>query len=208
MLKNREILIASNNKGKIKEIEELLLPLSVKIFSTKDCSFPEPDEYGKTFAENALIKAKYYAQNTGLICLSDDSGIEVASLNGQPGVYSANWAEDALGRRDFFHAMQKIEIELNERNISTRENIDKSKLIANFTCCLCLSMPEGIDILFEGKVFGHLQFPPKGNLGFGYDPIFIADGYKKTFAEIDPAEKHAISHRAVAFQKMKKFLGL
>ncbi|HCR86487.1 MAG TPA: non-canonical purine NTP pyrophosphatase, RdgB/HAM1 family [Alphaproteobacteria bacterium] len=207
MIKNlNKILVASGNKGKIREITELLEPFEIEIVSTLQYNLPEPEETGKTFEENALIKAKYYADKTGIASLADDSGLEVHALDNNPGIYSARYAKDELGKTDFYHAMQKLEIELNEKGINTRAGADIKQLTANFTCALALVVPNQNDIITEGKVFGRLQFPPKGEKGFGYDPIFIAEGYTKTFAEIDPKEKHAISHRQKAFDRLVKVM--
>lgn len=201
----KKILVASGNKGKIKEITELLQPYGIEIISTLDYPYlPEPDEDGKTFIDNAIIKAYYYCQKTGIASLSDDSGLEVHALDNRPGIYSARYAKDDNGKTDFYNAMQKLELELNDKGIKTREGADQKKLGANFTCALCLCFPDAPHITTEGKVFGHLQFPPKGDKGFGYDPIFIAEGYTKTFAEIDPKEKHTISHRQKAFEQLIK----
>ncbi|MDX1948976.1 MAG: RdgB/HAM1 family non-canonical purine NTP pyrophosphatase [Rickettsiales bacterium] len=206
----KEILIASNNKGKVKEIKDLLTPFNYKILSTEILgNIDEPEETGDSFAENALIKAKYYSEKSGKICLSDDSGIEVHSLNNMPGIYSARWGGV---KKDFNLAMQKVEDALNENGINTRyegqdiADYNKKLLSANFTCALCLYFPNGEYKIFEGKVFGTLTFPPRGDAGFGYDPIFIAEGHNKTFAEIEPEFKHQISHRAKAFEKFVNYL--
>jgi XTP/dITP diphosphohydrolase len=206
-LNNRQIFIASGNQGKIKEIADLLSPFGVKIESnlTIDKIIDEPEETEDNFKGNAILKSRYYCHETGYISISDDSGLEVESLDGEPGIYSARWAEDSKGNRDFYFAMETIEQKLNEKNIVTRasaDGYDKELLKANFTCALAVSWPNGEEVVFEGKVFGHLSFPPKGERGFGYDPIFIADGYEKTFAEIEPSEKHSISHRANAFKQL------
>lgn len=200
----KEILIASNNKGKVKEIRELLEPYGIdKVRSANEFPYPEPEETGKTFKENALIKAKYYSEKTGLICLSDDSGMCVDELDGAPGIYSARWAGE---KKDFDKAMQMVEQALIENGIATR-NTDINKMPkAHFVCALCLYFPDGKYEIFEGKVFGKLTFPAKGDKGFGYDPIFIPNTYDKTFAEMEPGFKHSISHRAKAFNELKRFL--
>lgn len=205
----KKILIASNNKGKVKEIEELLTPFKCQVLSTDRYKLPEPEETGSTFAENAIIKAKYYAEKTGEISLSDDSGLVVDSLDGAPGVYSARWGGV---NKDFNLAMKIVEEALNEKGINTQNSgseiadYNKKKLSAHFACALCLYFPDGEYKVFEGKVFGHLSFPPRGNAGFGYDAIFIAEGHNKTFAEMDPQIKYSISHRAKAFNELKKYL--
>jgi len=205
----KKLVIASNNKGKIKEISLLLSPFEIEVVAAGEFPFTEPEETGDTFIENAEIKSRYYATHTGVLSLSDDSGLEVEALDGAPGVISANWAEKVPGgERDFNFAMQRVENELIAAGIKTRGNLsvaEKAKLKANFTCVLSLCDDMGKTINFTGKVFGTLQFPPKGDKGFGYDAIFVADGMDKTFAEIDREEKYKISHRSDAFAKLKKY---
>lgn len=204
----KKLVIASNNKGKVKEIKALLEPFGIDVISAGDFPYPEPEETGTTFLENATIKSTYYATRTGLPALSDDSGLEVPSLNGEPGVYSANWAE-VEGGRDFYVAMDKVEKSLNDKGIKTRGDLsenERAKLKCNFTCMLSLAMPDGSTQNFEGKVFGHLTYPIRGEAGFGYDPCFTPLGYNKTFAEMNPEEKYKISHRADAFKKLTKEL--
>ncbi len=191
----KKLLVASGNNGKIREITELLKPFAIEILSAKDFNLAEPEETGSSFIENAEIKAKYYGDATGIPALADDSGLCVAALGGNPGVYSARWAGEA---KDFNLAMQKIESEIGD-------NSDKS---AYFACALSLYWPgDGHFKSVEGRVEGNLTFPPKGGHGFGYDPIFIANGYDKTFAEIPAEEKHMISHRADAFRKLLQVVG-
>lgn len=203
----QKILIASGNKGKIKEIKDLLEPLNFEVVSTLNYDFPEPDETEDSFSGNALIKSRYWVDKTGITSISDDSGLEIEALGGKPGIHSARLAEDENGNRDFSVAMKKIENMLKDKGIVTRgDNVDHNKLKCNFTCALAINYPDGKEKVFVGKVFGRLQFPPTGEKGFGYDPIFVADGYDKTFAEIDPIEKHAISHRAEAFKLMLEYL--
>lgn len=187
-----KLVIASHNDGKIKEINALLSPYGIEAAAANKMGLADPEETGKTFAENALIKAKAAAEASGLPALSDDSGLEVAALDGAPGVYSARWAG---APRDFGAAMRKIEDALRDKAAGD----DK----ARFVCALCLAWPDGRRRIFEGEVRGTLTFPPRGDKGFGYDPIFIPAGYAITFGEMDPTEKHAISHRADAFRKMK-----
>jgi XTP/dITP diphosphohydrolase len=158
-----------------------------------DLGVPEPEETGSTFAGNAAIKATAVAAAAGLPALSDDSGLEVERLDGQPGIYSARWAGPD---RDFALAMERIERELRARGCS-----GLGDRRANFSCALCLAWPDGAHEVFEGRVFGHLVWPPRGTRGFGYDPMFVADGETLTFGEMEPARKHAISHRARAFAK-------
>ncbi len=200
-IKGSKLVIASNNAGKVKEISELLAPYDIEVISASSFDYPEPIETGSTFIENAEIKSKYYALKTGLPALSDDSGLEVMALDGAPGVYSADWAGNP---RDFNKAMNMVEEKLNDLSVNTRGSLtekERENLRANFTCLLSLCLPDGTTQNFEGQVFGHLQFPPRGSKGFGYDAIFVPDDYIQTFAEIDSEEKQRISHRANAFKK-------
>ena len=187
------LVIASHNDGKIREINDLVLPYEIEAVSAKKLGLIDPDETGKNFAENAAIKARAAAQGANLPALADDSGLAVAALGGAPGIFSARWAGEP---RDFARAMEKVEEALVETGSDDRS--------ARFVCALCVAWPDGEEALFEGEVSGRLVFPPRGRRGFGYDPIFIADGYEVTFGEMDPAQKHAISHRADAFAKLKK----
>ena len=187
-----KLLLASGNPGKIWEIAQLLAPLAIEVISAQEFHLVEPEETGHTFIENAQIKAKYYGDKTGLPALADDSGLCVSALGGGPGVYSARWAGD---KKDFTAAMVKVEQEIGV-------NPDKS---AYFACALCLYWPDdGHFESVEGRIHGNLTFPPHGDKGFGYDPIFIAHDYTQTFAEIDPSEKQKISHRANAFAELIK----
>lgn len=186
----KKLLIASGNAGKIKEIKELLAPFSVEVISAKEFDLVEPEENGLTFIENAEIKAKYYGDKTGFPALADDSGLCVNALNGAPGIYSARWAGED---KDFSIAMKKIAEKLKDKRDKT----------AYFACALSLYWPDSGDSeSVEGRVNGSLVFPPRGEKGFGYDPIFIANGNTKTFAEMIPEEKAAISHRSDAFKKL------
>lgn len=182
------LVVASHNKGKIREIFELLAPYGIAVKGAGELGLPEPEETGVTFAENAILKARASALGAKTYALADDSGLAVAALDGAPGIYSARWAGEA---RDFGFAMQKVEQAL----------AGKADRTAKFVCSLALSDPDGNVEVFEGEVHGHLEFPPRGAHGFGYDPIFVADGMSETFGEIDPALKHSISHRANAFKK-------
>lgn len=200
--KEKKLLIASNNAGKVAEIKELLKKFKVEVISAAEFDHPEPEETGNSFEENAKIKSEYYCNKTGIPSLSDDSGLEVESLHGSPGIYSARWAGK---EKDFSAAIQKVKESIEDIGYGPEEMGDKHDLMkANFTCALALSWPDGHTEVFEGKVFGHLTFPPRGDKGFGYDPIFVPDSHKQTFAEMDPEEKHAISHRAKAFNKLVK----
>jgi XTP/dITP diphosphohydrolase len=194
-----KLVIASHNAGKVKEIRALLEPFGIEPVSAGDLGLPEPEETGTTFAENALLKAHAAAQGSGLPALADDSGLCVAALDGAPGVYTADWAEkqpfEGGPGRDWYMAMGKVEGKLAELGADA----DRS---ASFTCTLALAWPDGHEEVFEGRVNGALAWPPRGTLGFGYDPVFVPSGREQSFAELDPAAKHAISHRAEAFRKL------
>jgi XTP/dITP diphosphohydrolase len=185
------LVIASHNKGKVREIGELLARYGVETISAAELGLPEPDETGTSFIENATLKAAAAANASRMLALADDSGLEIAALHGAPGIDSALWGGP---ERDFKLAMAKVEDEVKRRGAAN--------MAANFTCALVLAAPGGAAKAFEGKVFGKITFPPRGTRGFGYDPIFIADGETLTFGEMDPGAKHAISHRARAFEKL------
>ena len=192
------LVIASHNQGKVREIRALLAPYGMEPVSAGDLGLPEPEETGTTFAENALIKARA-AATAGLPALSDDSGLEVAALGGRPGVYTADWAErqwfEGDPGRDWYMAMGKVEGLLAQQGA----DVDRS---AAFVCTLALVWPDGEELVVEGRAAGSLTWPPRGALGFGYDPVFVPAGGALTFAEIAPEEKHAISHRADAFARL------
>jgi XTP/dITP diphosphohydrolase len=181
-----KLVIASHNAGKVREIADLLDGRAIAVVSAAGLGLPEPEETGETFADNARLKAKAAAEASGLPALADDSGLCVVALDGAPGIYSARWAGP---NRDFGHAMERIKVALDDT--SDRE--------AYFVCVLALAWPDGHCETFEGRVYGTLTFPPRGDKGFGYDPIFEPVGDARTFAEMDPAEKHRMSHRAQAF---------
>jgi XTP/dITP diphosphohydrolase len=185
------LIVASHNPGKVREIKALLGPHGIDPVSAKELGLPEPEETGASFAANAELKARAAADAGHHPALADDSGLWVDALDGAPGIYSARWAGPA---KDFRVAMARVEKELLEKKAH-----DYS---AKFVCALSLAMPHGEIKTFEGEVHGRLTFPPKGVLGFGYDPIFIADGFERTFGEIDPHVKNAMSHRARAFEKL------
>lgn len=189
--KGTRLVVASHNPGKLREIADLVGPYGLDVVSAGELNLPEPEETETTFAGNARLKAVAAAAGSGLPALSDDSGLEVAALEGQPGVYSARWAGSA---KDFSAAMKRVADELDAAG-AWQEPGPR----ANFTCALCLAWPDGEAHIFEGKVFGRLVWPPRGTRGFGYDPMFLPDGEALTFGEMDPAKKHAISHRARAF---------
>jgi XTP/dITP diphosphohydrolase len=183
------LVIASHNKGKVREIGELLAPFGVDVVSAGDLGLPEPEETGTSFLDNALLKAHAAARAADLPALADDSGLSVAALDGAPGIYSARWAGDG---RDFAVAMRKVEERLAGKP-------DRS---AAFICALALAWPDGHAEAVEGRVDGSLVWPPRGENGFGYDPIFVPRGFDHTFGEMAPAQKHAISHRADAFRQL------
>lgn len=189
------LLIATHNAGKLEEFRELLAPLGVAVTGAKELGLDEPEETGTTFIENARIKALAAMQATGLPALADDSGLEVDALDGAPGVYTADWAE-APGGRDFLRAMTRTHSELQARGAAR-------PWTARFCCTLLLARPDGSEQVFEGRVEGQLVWPIRGALGHGYDPMFQPEGESRTFAEMDHAEKNAISHRGRA---LKAFL--
>lgn len=194
-LTERKICLASHNKGKLREIEALLAPYGIEVVSAGELGLEEPEETEDSFAGNARIKAHFAAKASGLPALSDDSGICVDALDGAPGVYTADWAETPNGR-DFPMAMTKTWELLESKNAPHPRT-------ARFCCTLCIAWPDGHDEIFEGKVEGHLGWPMRGELGHGYDPIFLPAGQDITFGEMDPALKNEMSHRADAFAKMK-----
>ena len=183
------LVIASHNAGKVREIAELLAPYGVDVVSAGALGLPEPEETETSFAGNAELKARAAATASGLPALADDSGLCVAGLEGAPGIYSARWAGPA---KDFGVAMERIRRELDG-------NPDRR---AHFVCALAVAWPDGELLAVEGTVHGSLTFPPRGHRGFGYDPIFVPEGHRQTFGEMDPAAKHAISHRAQAFARL------
>lgn len=194
-----QILIATNNRGKFSEIAQLLDSIRIKAIPTFEFEIVEPEETGVSFAENSLLKAKYYAQKTGLFSLADDSGLCVEAMNGAPGIHSARFAKNAIGENDFAWAFEKISAALAQNNFQNSR--------AYFVCNLTLFDPlSNFNISFEGRVDGNLIFPPLGNQGFGYDPIFIKNGMDKTFGEIDAQFKDQISHRGEAFKKLVSWL--
>ena len=189
-----KLVVASHNQGKVREIGDLLRPYGIETVSAGELGFEEPDETEDTFEGNARIKAHFAAKASGLPALSDDSGIAVEMLGGAPGVYTADWAETPTGR-DFPMAMEKVWTLLEGMGAPEPR-------LATFVCTLCLAWPDGHDEVFRGEAKGRLTWPMRGDRGFGFDPIFIPEGHDITFAEMDPAEKHAISHRADAFAKL------
>ena len=195
MKKIKEILIGTNNVGKYKEICSLL-PRRVKKYSLKEFNFSSPKETGRNFEENALIKASYFSKKTNLICLSDDSGLEIKLLKGAPGIYSSRWA----GKKNNFNlAIKKVFQKMKK----IKKNWEKDSF-AQFICCLTIYWPNGKHFASKGIIKGRIS-KKKGKKGFGYDPIFIPTGYNKTFGEISPKIKMSIDHRFKAFKKIKKF---
>ncbi|GBF56697.1 non-canonical purine NTP pyrophosphatase [Candidatus Phycosocius bacilliformis] len=185
-----KLVIASHNKGKLKEIAALVTPFGIDVISAGDLGVAEPEETEDSFIGNALLKARASCQATGLPALADDSGLEVMALDRAPGIYSARWAGP---ERDFYAAMGEIERQMQAKGATDRT--------ARFVCALALVYPDGREAVFEGEVRGQIVAEPRGSHGFGYDPIFVADGQSLTFGELDPAIKHAMSHRADAFAK-------
>jgi len=196
------LVIATHNAGKLREFDELLRPFDLTLLGAGALGLEEPEETGSTFRDNAALKARAAARASGLVALSDDSGLCVAALDGAPGIYSARWAGPT---KDFGAAMARVESELEARAAPPPWR-------AAFVSVLALAWPDGADEIFEGRVDGVLVFPPRGTAGFGYDPIFLPDGYDRTFGEMNSEEKHgipadgslALSHRARAFQKFQR----
>lgn len=182
------LIIASHNPGKVTEIDDLVRPYGVTAVSAGSLGLPEPEETGTSFAENAVLKARAAALAADMPALADDSGLVVAALDGAPGIRSARWAGP---EKDFAMAMEMIERKLG----------DTAERRASFVCALALAWPDGEADLFEGEVHGVLVWPPRGDRGFGYDPMFVPDGHRETFGEMEPAAKHRISHRAAAFRR-------
>tara|TARA_B100000614_G_scaffold258920_1_gene282370 strand:+ start:265 stop:870 length:606 start_codon:yes stop_codon:yes gene_type:complete len=196
--KIKRLIIGTNNKGKMREIKSLL-PKNIKIYSTSEFNLKSPIENGKTFKENSLIKSKYFSKKTGLICLADDSGLEIDILNKKPGIHSARWGGK---NSDFNKAIKKVYREIKKKD----KNWKNKKIKARFVCALSLSFLEKKIVCVQGTVEGEISKQPSGKNGFGYDPIFIPKNGTKTFAEILPKEKYKIDHRFIAFKKIKKFL--
>ncbi len=190
------LVVASHNAGKVREIRALLAPFGIEAVAAGDLGLPEPEETGTSFAENAAIKALAAARGSDLPALADDSGLCVPALDGAPGLHSARWAGP---ERDFTAAMARLREALRAAG---HPDPDPEFWRAYFTCALCLAWPDGHCEAFEGRVTGRLVWPPRGTRGFGYDPMFVADGEGETFGEMDPARKHALSHRARAFEKL------
>jgi XTP/dITP diphosphohydrolase len=186
-----KLVIASHNAGKVRELAELFEPFGIDCISAASLGLPEPEETGDSFAANAKIKALAAAKGSGMLALADDSGLEEAALGGAPGINSARWGGPD---KDFGLAMQRV-----NRELEASGTVDRR---ANFTCALAIAAPDGAAKVFEGKVFGTLTWPPRGTRGFGYDPIFVPDGYSETFGEMEPELKNRLSHRMRAFEQL------
>lgn len=189
------LLAATHNRGKVSELKDLFEPHGFQVVSALELGLDEPEETEATFAGNALLKARAAMRATGLPALSDDSGLAVTALGGEPGIYSARWAGEP---RDFYRAMERVEAELQASGSPDRS--------AKFVCALAVAWPDGQEAVFEGEVHGTLVWPPRGEKGFGYDPVFVATGETITFGEMDPDRKHAMSHRAEAVKKLRAAL--
>lgn len=195
-----KLVIATHNPGKLREIAALMEPLGIACVGAEELGLPEPEEIGNTFVDNADLKAREAADLSGLPALADDSGLSVDALHGLPGIFSARWAEDENGERNWFRAMEKVWREVEASGPEASHD-------AHFACALSIAWPnDGMVESFEGRVDGTLVWPPRGENGFGYDPVFVPAGHEATFGEMDPAEKHQISHRANAFRKLVKAL--
>ena len=196
--KIKQLLIGTNNKGKLKEIRDLL-PANIKTFPTSKFNLKSPKETGKTFKENSLIKSQYFSKKTNLICLADDSGLEIDILNKKPGIFSARWAGP---KGDFHKAIKRVYRELNKKD----KNWKTKKIKARFVCALSICYLDKIITSVIGKIEGCISSEIRGKNGFGYDPIFIPTTKKKTFGEMKLTSKYKIDHRSIAFKKIKKFL--
>lgn len=203
-LSAKRIVVASHNEGKLREFADLIGPFGFEAKSAKEYGLPEPEETGTTFEQNAYIKAHAAAVATGLPAMSDDSGLMIDALDGQPGVYTADWATKGDGTRDFMLAMQRAEVAMQQAGATTAD-----KRTGRFVAVICLCYPDGEAEYFRGEAEGTLVWPPRGELGFGYDPVFMPAGHDVTFGEMTAEQKHgwkpgmpeALSHRAKAFKK-------
>tara|TARA_E500000178_G_C16830048_1_gene665618 strand:- start:317 stop:919 length:603 start_codon:yes stop_codon:yes gene_type:complete len=200
MLKKKitKLLIGTNNKGKLKEIKDLL-PKSIKIFSTSDFNLKSPAENGHTFKENSIIKSKYFSKKSNLVCIADDSGLEIDCLDKKPGIYSARWAGS---KGDFNKAIKRVYRELNKKD----KNWKAKDIKARFVCALSICYLDKIIACVVGKIEGSISNKIKGKNGFGYDPIFIPEKKRQTFGEMKLSIKHKIDHRSIAYKKIRKFL--
>ncbi len=195
-----KLVIATHNAGKLREIAALIEPLGIACVGAEELGLPEPEEIGNTFVDNADLKARQAADLSGFTALADDSGLSVDALHGLPGIFSARWAEDSDGKRDWVRAMKRVWTDIEVAGPDASRD-------AHFACALSLAWPnDGQTESFEGRVDGTLVWPPRGDKGFGYDPMFVPAGREQTFGEMDPAQKHEISHRADAFRKLVRAL--
>ena len=195
-----KLVIATHNPGKLREMRDLMEPLGITCVGAEELGLPEPEEIGVTFVDNADLKAREAADLSGLPAFADDSGLCVDALHGAPGIFSARWAEDEQGNRDWMRAMERVWREVEAAGPDAGHD-------AHFACALAIAWPnDGQAENFEGRVDGTLVWPPRGEKGFGYDPIFVPAGHVVTFGEMEPAEKHRMSHRADAFRKLVKAL--
>jgi XTP/dITP diphosphohydrolase len=195
-----KLVIATHNPGKLREISALVAPLGIECVGAAALGLPEPEEIGVSFADNADLKAREAADLSGLPALADDSGLCVDALQGRPGIFSARWAEDEVGERNWMRAMERVWREVEAAGEDAGHD-------AHFTCALAIAWPnDGQAETFEGRVDGTLVWPPRGDRGFGYDPMFVPAGHQQTFGEMEPATKHAMSHRAAAFAKLLEAL--
>jgi XTP/dITP diphosphohydrolase len=195
-----KLVIATHNPGKLREMRDLMEPLGISCVGAEKLGLPEPEEIGNSFVDNADLKAREAADLSGLPALADDSGLCVDALHGAPGIFSARWAEDEQGNRDWMRAMERVWREVEAAGPDASRD-------AHFACALAIAWPnDGQVENFEGRVDGTLTWPPRGDKGFGYDPIFVPAGHDVTFAEMEPAQKHEMSHRADAFRKLVKAL--
>ena len=185
------VVIATHNQGKARELAALFAPIGIDTVSAGALGLPEPEETGASFAENAKIKAVAASTASGMLAVADDSGLEVAALGGAPGIHSARWSGPT---RDFRLAMERV-----NRELEASDSTDRS---ARFVCALALGQPSGVTMVRIGKINGTIVWPPRGDRGFGYDPIFVPDGYTETFGEMDPVFKNDMSHRMRAFEKL------
>ena len=197
-IKIKKLLIGTNNKGKLKEIRNLL-PKYIVTFSPSDFNLKSPKENGKTFKENSLIKSRFFSKKSSLVCLADDSGLEIDILKKKPGIYSARWGGKNL---DFNKAIERVYKELKKKN----KNWKEKKVKARFLCAMSISNSKKKVVCVQSKIEGYISNKPKGKNGFGYDPIFIPIKKKLTFGQMKPSEKYKIDHRYKAFKKIKKFL--
>jgi XTP/dITP diphosphohydrolase len=197
-----KLVIATHNPGKLREMRDLMEPLGISCVGAEELGLPEPEEIGNTFVDNADLKAREAADLSGLPALADDSGLCVDALHGAPGIFSARWAEDEQGNRDWTRAMERVWREVEAAGPDAGHD-------AHFACALAIAWPnDGQAENFEGRIDGTLTWPPRGDRGFGYDPIFVPAGHDVTFAEMEPAQKHEMSHRADAFRKLVRALQL